>query len=49
MAEVQDYSRAKRELGELSPELTGTDLIEALLAQGHSTLWTEDTEGDACD
>jgi hypothetical protein len=44
MADLEDYSRAKRELGELVPELTGRDLIEALIAQGHSTTWTEDSD-----
>ena len=44
MADLEDYSRAKRELGELAPELTGRDLIEALIAQGHSTTWTEDSD-----
>jgi class 3 adenylate cyclase/tetratricopeptide (TPR) repeat protein len=45
MTELQDYSRARRELGELIPELSGSERIEALLAQGHSSLWTEDSEG----
>jgi class 3 adenylate cyclase/tetratricopeptide (TPR) repeat protein len=44
MAGLGDYSRAKRELGEVVPELTGRDLIEALIAQGHSTTWTEDSD-----
>ncbi len=45
MTELEDYSRAKRELGELVPELTGAEQIEALLAQGRCSVWTEDTEG----
>jgi class 3 adenylate cyclase/tetratricopeptide (TPR) repeat protein len=45
MAELEDYARAKTELGELAAELTGRDLIEALIAQGHSTTWTEDSDG----
>ncbi len=44
MTELEDYSRAKRELGELIPELAGSERIEALLAHGHSSLWTEDSE-----
>ncbi|MBA3691669.1 MAG: hypothetical protein H0W82_09705, partial [Actinobacteria bacterium] len=45
MAGLEDYARAKRELGALTPELTGRELIEALIAQGHSATWTEDSDG----
>jgi class 3 adenylate cyclase/tetratricopeptide (TPR) repeat protein len=45
MTELEDYSRTKRELAELVPELTGAEQIEALLAQGRCAVWTEDTEG----
>jgi class 3 adenylate cyclase/tetratricopeptide (TPR) repeat protein len=45
MANLADYTRAKGELAELIPELTGRDQIEALIAQGHSTTWTEDSDG----
>jgi tetratricopeptide (TPR) repeat protein len=45
MTELEDYARAKRELGELVPTLSGADRIEALLAQGRSSVWTADTEG----
>ncbi|MEA2579452.1 MAG: hypothetical protein QOE83_344 [Actinomycetota bacterium] len=44
MAQLEDYPRAKRELGELIPELSGDDQLQALLAQGRSAIWTEDTE-----
>ena len=45
MAKLEDYTRARRELEELIPELGGTELFEALLAEGHSAIWTEDSEG----
>ena len=45
MAQLEDYPRAKRELGELVPELSGHAQIEALLAQGRSAVWTEDMDG----
>ena len=44
LAQLEDYVRADRELAEMIPELDGLDEIEALLARGHSTLWTEQTE-----
>ena len=44
MTELEDYPRAKRELAELVPVLTGPEQIEALLAQGRCAVWTEDTE-----
>jgi class 3 adenylate cyclase/tetratricopeptide (TPR) repeat protein len=43
LAELEDYTRADRELAELLPELDGDDEIEALIARGHSTFWTEQT------
>ena len=43
-AKLEDYIRADRELAEIIPELDGLDEIEALLARGHSTLWTEQTD-----
>jgi len=44
MTDLEDYSRAARELGELLPELDGRDEIEALLARGRATIWTESDE-----
>ena len=44
LEQLEDYARADRELAELLPELDGQDEIEALLARGHSTLWTERTD-----
>jgi class 3 adenylate cyclase/tetratricopeptide (TPR) repeat protein len=36
-----DFERAAEELGELLPELTGVDRLEALLGRGRATHWTE--------
>jgi class 3 adenylate cyclase/tetratricopeptide (TPR) repeat protein len=44
LEQLEDYARADRELAEVIPELDGADEIEAMLARGHSTLWTEQTE-----
>jgi tetratricopeptide (TPR) repeat protein len=44
LVELQDYLRAAEELGELLPQLAGTDEVEALLARGRATLWTEQDE-----
>ncbi|MGH2591400.1 MAG: hypothetical protein ACRDGW_11475, partial [Actinomycetota bacterium] len=44
LAKLEQYKRAEQELGELLPELDGVDEIEALLARGRSTLWTEQAE-----
>jgi predicted ATPase/class 3 adenylate cyclase len=44
LRQLGDYARADRELAEVIPELDGVDEIEALLARGQSTLWTEQTE-----
>jgi len=44
LEQLEDYARADRELAEVLPELDGVDEIEALLARGHSTLWTEQAE-----
>ena len=41
LEELEDYARADRLLAEVLPELDGVEEIEALLARGHSTLWTE--------
>jgi class 3 adenylate cyclase/tetratricopeptide (TPR) repeat protein len=43
LAQLEAYARADRELGELLPELDGDDEIEALIARGRSTFWTEQT------
>ena len=45
MTQLEDYARARRELADLAPELSGPDEIEALLALASSSVWTEDTEG----
>jgi class 3 adenylate cyclase/tetratricopeptide (TPR) repeat protein len=39
-----DFGRAAEELGELLPELTGQERLEALLARGRATHWTERDE-----
>jgi class 3 adenylate cyclase/tetratricopeptide (TPR) repeat protein len=44
LADLEQYARAERELAEVLPELDGLDEIEALLARGRSTLWTEQAE-----
>jgi class 3 adenylate cyclase/tetratricopeptide (TPR) repeat protein len=44
LATLEQYKRADRELAEVLPELDGLDEIEALLARGRSTLWTEQAE-----
>jgi tetratricopeptide (TPR) repeat protein len=44
MTVLEDYPRARRELGDLVPELTGDELLDALLAQGRSSMWTENSE-----
>jgi class 3 adenylate cyclase/tetratricopeptide (TPR) repeat protein len=44
LAELEEYGRADKELAELTPELEGRDLAQALLARTRSTLWTEQTE-----
>ena len=41
---LEDYARADLELAQVIPELDGLDEIEALVARGHATLWTEQTE-----
>ena len=45
MTVLEDYPRARRELGDLVPELSGDEMLDALLAQGRSSVWTEDSEG----
>ena len=41
--ELGDHERGDRELAELVPELDGVDEIDALIARGRATLWTEQT------
>ena len=43
LVELGAYARADGELAELIPELDGSDEVEALLARGRATLWTEQT------
>jgi class 3 adenylate cyclase/tetratricopeptide (TPR) repeat protein len=44
LVELEDNDRGNTELAELLPELDGVDEIEALLARGRATLWTEQTD-----
>jgi len=44
LVSLEDYQRAATELGELIPELEGTNRLEALLARGRAVLWTEQTD-----
>ena len=44
LEQLEDYARADRELAEVLPQLDGLDEIEGLLARGHATTWTEQTE-----
>jgi class 3 adenylate cyclase/tetratricopeptide (TPR) repeat protein len=44
LVELQDNERGDTELAGLLPELDGVDEIEALLARGRATLWTEQTD-----
>ena len=44
LAELEEYPRADKELGDLLPELDGHDLAEALVARARSTFWTEQDE-----
>jgi class 3 adenylate cyclase/tetratricopeptide (TPR) repeat protein len=41
LVELADYPRAADELGDLLPELHGQERLDALIARGHATLWTE--------
>jgi tetratricopeptide (TPR) repeat protein len=41
LVELADYPRADEELAALVPELEGQELLDALIARGHATLWTE--------
>ncbi|MGH3134329.1 MAG: ATP-binding protein, partial [Gaiellaceae bacterium] len=41
LVELADYPRAAEELSELVPELHGRERLDALIALGHATLWTE--------
>ncbi|HSZ38316.1 MAG TPA: hypothetical protein VK773_14580 [Acidimicrobiales bacterium] len=44
LIQLQDYARAADELEELIPLLHGKSQVEALVAQSHAMLWTEQTE-----
>jgi class 3 adenylate cyclase/tetratricopeptide (TPR) repeat protein len=41
LVELADYERAAQELRELVPILSGAERLEALIALGHATVWTE--------
>ena len=41
LVELADYEQASAELETLLPELHGQDRLDALIALGHATLWTE--------
>jgi predicted ATPase len=41
LVELAQYPRAAEELTALIPELVGAEKLDALLALGHATLWTE--------
>ncbi len=41
LARLGEHTAAAAELGELLPELTGEERLEALLARGRATLWSE--------
>jgi class 3 adenylate cyclase/tetratricopeptide (TPR) repeat protein len=41
LVKLEELQRAADELGELLPELEGLDELEALLARGRATMWTE--------
>jgi tetratricopeptide (TPR) repeat protein len=41
LVELADYPRADEELAALVPELEGQELLDALIARGHATVWTE--------
>jgi len=43
LAQLEDFTRAAEELGEVIPLLDGAAKVDALLARAHSTLWTERT------
>jgi class 3 adenylate cyclase/tetratricopeptide (TPR) repeat protein len=44
LVSLEDYLRAAEELAQLIPELEGTERLEALLARGRATVWTEQTD-----
>ena len=44
LSRLEEFERANQELAELMPELDGVDLLEAILARSHATVWTEQTE-----
>jgi class 3 adenylate cyclase/tetratricopeptide (TPR) repeat protein len=41
LVELADYPHAFEELGRLLPELDGQEKLDALIAYGHATVWTE--------
>jgi class 3 adenylate cyclase/tetratricopeptide (TPR) repeat protein len=41
LVELADYESASKELGALLPGLEGSERLDALIARGHATLWTE--------
>ncbi|MGH3111243.1 MAG: ATP-binding protein [Gaiellaceae bacterium] len=41
LVELADYPRAFEEFGQLLPELDGQEKLDALIAYGHATVWTE--------
>jgi class 3 adenylate cyclase/tetratricopeptide (TPR) repeat protein len=44
LVQLQDYARAADELAQLIPSLRGESEVEALVAQSHALLWTEQTD-----
>jgi len=44
LVDAEEFEAGAAELRALLPQLTGRTLIDALLALGHATLWTEHTE-----
>jgi class 3 adenylate cyclase/tetratricopeptide (TPR) repeat protein len=44
LSELEQYSRADKELADLIPELEGRELVEGLHARARSTFWTEQAE-----
>ena len=44
LVQLEDYTRAKRELAEVIPELDRDRRIEALVAQARGAVWTEDAD-----
>jgi tetratricopeptide (TPR) repeat protein len=44
LVQLQDYSRAARELAVIIPQVEGGQKIEAVIARARATLWTEQTD-----